>query len=112
MFDQKEWRKKMEISIKPHYRLCDIIKTMKDGDIRIIKKGIEEIEIKKMGFMVFYKCEVCEDISRCKVGACEFCINQHKDAKGTELQPASDGINMQGKKWSATPAGTKEKKKG
>lgn len=97
--------------IKPYGGLSDIIKTMKDGDIRTIKRGEEYIDIKKVGFMVYYLCDVCEDLSKCRVGSSTFCINQHRDANGNEVQPASDGINMQGKGWSATPVGIKQKKR-
>lgn len=100
------------IETKPKsYKLKDIIANMEDGEARtIIRYGIPT-RIKKEGFMVYYECGVCGDLSRCKGPLGNwFCINQHKDEKGNEIQPASDGINMPGKPWSSTPEG-KEKAK-
>lgn len=94
--------------IKTHQRLTDITKNMKDGDIRTIKRYGGDILIKKIGFMIYYECAICGDVSRCKIGSSEFCINQHKDEDGKEIQPASYGVNMPGKIWSLTPKGMKK----
>ena len=49
-------------------------------------------------------CSICGDYSRARTLGEFFCINEHKDESGKQIQPRSEGL-FDGKIWSKTPKG-------